>query len=195
MAWHKAALQHTIHYGPRVFLTVGSILMGARIRVRPLPDAPAMTGHTLAVCASAVFLGRTAAPVGSALYAVAALAGLPVYTGWRRGVRKPTIGYVVGFSACAWLVGSGQNKPLAVFVRCCAGQFATLLIGSTWLIFPGYAETLPAAWTLGVQLKNTKKKLEDAEKACTAARYAMGVGADEVSESMRDEVDDEFAAR
>ena len=110
-----------------------------------------MTGHTLAVCASAVFLGRTAATVGSALYAVAALAGLPVYTGWRRGVHKPTIGYVVGFSACAWLVGSGKNKPLAVFVRCCVGQFATLLIGSTWLIFPGYAETLPAAWTLGVR--------------------------------------------
>ena len=64
MAWHKAALQHTIHYGPRVFLTVGSILRGARIRVRPLPDAPAMTGHTLAVCASAVFLGRTAATAG-----------------------------------------------------------------------------------------------------------------------------------
>ena len=85
------------------------------------------------------------------LYAVAALAGLPVYTGWRRGVHKPTIGYVVGFSACAWLVGSGKNKPLAVFVRCCVGQFATLLIGSTWLIFPGYAETLPAAWTLGVR--------------------------------------------
>ena len=151
MAWHKAAAQATIHYGPRVFLTIGSILMGARIRVRPIPDAPAMTGHTLAVCASAVFLGRTAATVGSALYAVAALAGLPVYTGWRRGVHKPTIGYVVGFSACAWLVGSGKNKPLAVFVRCCAGQFATLLIGSTWLIFPGYAETLPAAWTLGVR--------------------------------------------
>ena len=151
MAWHKAAAQATIHYGPRVFLTVGSILMGARIRVRPIPDAPAMTGHTLAVCASAVFLGRTAATVGSALYAVAALAGLPVYTGWRRGVHKPTIGYVVGFSACAWLVGSGKNKPLAVFVRCCVGQFATLLIGSTWLIFPGYAETLPAAWTLGVR--------------------------------------------
>ena len=109
------------------------------------------TGHTLAVCASAVFLGRTAATVGSALYAVAALAGLPVYTGWRRGVHKPTIGYVVGFSACAWLVGSGKNKPLSVFVRCCVGQFATLLIGSTWLIFPGYAETLPAAWTLGVR--------------------------------------------
>ena len=31
------------------------------------------------------------------------------------------------------------------------GQSATLLIGSTWLIFPGYAETLPAAWTLGVR--------------------------------------------
>ena len=58
MAWHKAAAKATIHYGPRVFLTIGSILMGARIRVRPIPDAPAMTGHTLAVCASAVFLGR-----------------------------------------------------------------------------------------------------------------------------------------
>ena len=66
MAWHKAAAKATIHYGPRVFLTIGSILMGARIRVRPIPDAPAMTGHTLAVCASAVFLGRTAATVGSA---------------------------------------------------------------------------------------------------------------------------------
>ena len=88
---------------------------------------------------------------GLRVVAVAALAGLPVYTGWRRGVHKPTIGYVVGFSACAWLVGSGRNKPLAVFVRCCVGQFATLLIGSTWLIFPGYAETLPAAWTLGVR--------------------------------------------
>ena len=37
MAWHKAAAKATIHYGPRVFLTIGSILMGARIRVRPIP--------------------------------------------------------------------------------------------------------------------------------------------------------------
>ena len=62
MAWHKAAAKATIHYGPRVFLTIGSILMGARIRVRPIPDAPAMTGHTLAVCASAVFLEENGAP-------------------------------------------------------------------------------------------------------------------------------------
>ena len=152
MAWHRAAAKATIHYGPRVFLTIGSILMGARIRVRPLPDAPAMTGHTLAVCASAVFLGRTAAagrlgaiccggargPAG--LHGLAA-GRAQTYHRLRRG----------GFSACAWLVGRRRNKPLAVFVRCCAGQFATLLIGSVWLIFPGYAETLPAAWALGVR--------------------------------------------
>ena len=40
MAWHKAAAKATIHYGPRVFLTIGSILMGARIRVRPIPTRP-----------------------------------------------------------------------------------------------------------------------------------------------------------
>ena len=42
MAWHRAAAKATIHYGPRVFLTIGSILMGARIRVRttPIPTRP-----------------------------------------------------------------------------------------------------------------------------------------------------------
>ena len=148
--WHKVIAKATIHYGPRTCMSLLSIIAGARIRVRTHPDAPAVTGHTLAVCASAVFLGRTAATVGAALYAVAALAGLPVYRGYR-GVHKPTIGYVVGFSACAWLAGSGKAKPLAVFLRCCVGQFATLLIGSVWLIFPGYAETLPEAWALGVR--------------------------------------------
>ena len=121
-------------------------LTNTTCRVTVAPKATVRSTKT----ASKAFLGRTAATVGAALYAVAALAGLPVYRGYR-GVHKPTIGYVVGFSACAWLAGSGKAKPLAVFLRCCVGQFATLLIGSVWLIFPGYAETLPEAWTLGVR--------------------------------------------
>ncbi len=82
--------------------------LGAFVRV-PLPFTPVpLTLQVFFVLLSAVMLGRKAA-ISQALYLGLGAAGLPVFTGAGAGLSHlfgPTGGYLTGFIAAAFVVGS-----------------------------------------------------------------------------------------
>ncbi|MDA8372757.1 MAG: biotin transporter BioY, partial [Actinomycetota bacterium] len=91
-----------------VIAYAGFIGLSAQISVH-LPFTPVpITGQTLAVLLGASVLGTSRALMGSGLYLVAGLIGVPWFAGGSGGVSvasSPTFGYIVGFIAASALVG------------------------------------------------------------------------------------------
>jgi biotin transport system substrate-specific component len=84
------------------------IAVAAQISIS-LPFTPVpITGQTFAVAATAAALGLRTGAASSILYVAAGLVGLPVYadasSGWH-AVSGATGGYLIGFIACALIVG------------------------------------------------------------------------------------------
>ena len=143
-----------------------AIAVAAKIRVW-LPWSPVpVTLQTLVVLAAGAIYGVGVGAGGTALYAAAAAAGLPVLAG--QSVFGPTGGYVLGFVAAAAIVGhysrTSSWKLLAAMV---AASVVIYLFGGVWLwawsgrslgwvwavgvmpFLPGDAAKLVAAWALG----------------------------------------------
>ena len=115
--------------------------VGARISV-PLPGTPVpATVQTLAVLLAGAFLGRRAGSASQALYILMGAAGLPVFALPGAGptyLLGPTGGYLVGFVAAAWVVGSlldrgGKRGALRAAAAFLLGAATIHLCGLGWL--------------------------------------------------------------
>jgi len=106
------ALDRTVASIMAVALFTVLTALGAFVRI-PLPFTPVpVTLQVFFVLLSAVVLGRKAA-ISQALYLVLGAAGLPLFTGAAGGLAHllgPTGGYLLGFAAAAWAVGSITSK-------------------------------------------------------------------------------------
>ena len=161
-------------------LVVGAtafIAISAQISI-PLPFTPVpITGQTLAVLLSGAALGTTLALASTSLYLALALAGLPVLTPTATGAHltgaavlsTPTLGYVIGFIAAAWLVGALAERglttsPLRVIASMVAGNAVIYTLGLLWL-----HHALSASWANTFAWGITPFLIGDAVKIAIAA--------------------------
>lgn len=108
--------------------------LGAFVRL-PLPFTPVpVTLQVFFVLLSAIMLGRKAA-ISQALYIALGAAGLPLFTGAAGGFAHllgPTGGYLLGFAAAAWVVGSITSR-----YRNTADMVMALLVGVAMIYTAG----------------------------------------------------------
>ncbi len=109
-----------------------------------LPFTPVpITGQTFAVLLGAAALGPWRATLGSLIYLVLGIAGVPWFAGGSHGVEvvaSASFGYLVGFVVASWLVGrcakSGwDRKPHTTALAMAAGNLAIYGFGVSWLAF------------------------------------------------------------
>jgi len=142
----------TIH---EVFLVLGGSLfvaLSSRI-VLVLPFTPVpVTGQTLAVLAIGATLGARRGALSLLAYLLEGAMGLPVFAGGAAGIARlvgPTGGYLWGFVAAAYVVGSlvergwGRRLPTAL-ASLSIGNASLYLFGLSWLArFVGVDKALP----------------------------------------------------
>jgi biotin transport system substrate-specific component len=133
----------------------GALFVGLTAQVViPLGFTPVpLTLQTLSVLLVGAALGSTRGLASMGLYLVAGLAGVPWFQGWSTGLT-PTIGYVVGFVAAAWLVGllaerRGDRTPLRAAGLMVAGNVVIYAFGVTGLLLMTPFD-LPTAVAKGV---------------------------------------------
>ncbi len=119
----------------------GSALVALFAQVE-LPFWPVpFTGQTFGVLLAAVLLGRVRGALGLLLYLLEGAVGLPVFAGGGAGLAVllgPTGGYLLGFVAAAWVVGSlcergwasSWSKTLAAMTL---GTLVVFAFGVPWL--------------------------------------------------------------
>lgn len=108
--------------------------------VVPLWPVP-VTGQTLAVVLVGSLLGALRATVSMALYALAGIVGLPVFSDASHGwtvIAGPTGGYIVGFIFAAGLTGwlaqrSWDRHFVGAAVAFLAGSAVVFAFGLPWL--------------------------------------------------------------
>jgi biotin transport system substrate-specific component len=121
----------------------GAALIAAAAQISiSLPFTPVpITGQTFAVATTAAALGLRTGAASSFLYVAAGLVGLPVYadggSGWH-AVSGATGGYLIGFIACALLVGwcgdRGWTSSFSSTVGAMLlGETVIYLCGLLWL--------------------------------------------------------------
>lgn len=174
----------SIQFWQKILLVfVGSGLMALCSRLTlPLPFTPVpITGQTFGVLFLAALLGARLSLAIQSVYILQGLAGLPVFSaGATWGVARllgPTGGYLVGFLAASWVVGSlvdrgyGKNFFSAVWVLL-LGQTAMFLIALPWLKF-----VLPGTWGQAISLGLWPFLLGDLFKmVCVALLLPAGWG-------------------
>ncbi len=124
---------------------IGSLFLALMSQVSvPLPFTPVpMTMQTFGVLCLAITLGGRGAAFAVLAYLLEGSLGLPVFAKNVPGLwfMGPTAGYLIGFVAAAYVLGSYLETARSSFAAFCAMFGAELLIlalGSAWLaIFLG----------------------------------------------------------
>lgn len=121
----------------------GTLLTAALAQVRlPLPFTPVpLTGQTFAVLLVGAALGSQRGLASMALYLLLGGLGLPFFAGGQSGLAYlagPTLGYLLGFIAAAWLTGrlaeSGLERSLRTsLLPFLAGTLVIYACGAGWL--------------------------------------------------------------
>jgi biotin transport system substrate-specific component len=139
-----------------------------------LPFTPVpITTQVLTVLLSGLFLGSRWALASQTIYIMMGIMGLPVFSGFKNGaafLAGPTVGYVIGFMAAAFVTGyiyenwtKKEENPLShiliLFVSCIFGVMLIHLMG--FLYLSGYFYSITGAgsfrdillktWKLGTQ--------------------------------------------
>ncbi|MFA5014205.1 MAG: biotin transporter BioY [Actinomycetota bacterium] len=139
-----------------------------------LPFTPVpITTQVLTVLLSGLFLGSRWALASQTIYILMGIIGLPVFSGFKNGaafLAGPTVGYVIGFMAAAFVTGyiyenwakkdgNSLSHILASSISCIFGVILIHLFGFIYLF--GYFHTLTGAgsildmliksWKLGTQ--------------------------------------------
>ncbi|MDD5622289.1 MAG: biotin transporter BioY [Actinomycetota bacterium] len=139
-----------------------------------LPFTPVpITTQVLTVLLSGLLLGSRWALASQTIYILMGIMGLPVFSGFKNGaafLAGPTVGYVVGFMAAAFITGfiyensvkksgSSLSHILASSISCILGIILIHFFGFIYLF--GYFRTLTGAgsildilirtWKLGTQ--------------------------------------------
>jgi len=125
-----------------VFALILLLALGAYVRL-PLPFTPVpITLQTFFVLLGGAFLGRRNAPLAVFGYLFLGGLGLPIFQGYGSGflhIIGPTGGYLIGFIAAAFVVGSmidlkRTRLSLAwVLFSMVLGQIVIYAFGITWL--------------------------------------------------------------
>jgi biotin transport system substrate-specific component len=139
-----------------------------------LPFTPVpITTQVLTVLLSGLFLGSRWALTSQTIYILMGIMGLPVFSGFKNGAALftgPTVGYVIGFMAAAFVTGfiyenllkkerSSFSHILIPFVSCITGVILIHLFGFIYLSGYFYSmmgaasvwDTLIKTWKLGTQ--------------------------------------------
>ncbi|HLH73424.1 MAG TPA: biotin transporter BioY [Chloroflexota bacterium] len=130
-----------------ILLFANLTAVAARIAVY-LPFSPVpITAQTLLVLLAGAALGPRRGAASQVAYIAEGVAGLPVFAGGNAGLAVllgPTGGYLIGFVACAALVGwlgerRGLRSPLATFIVMLLGSALIYPFGAVWLsrVVPG----------------------------------------------------------
>lgn len=108
-------------------LFVALMTAAAFIRI-PAPLVP-LTFQTVISILAGLLLGPVKGAASMAIYCLAGLAGIPVFTsgGGIFYVLKPSFGYILGFIASAVVAGVISSKPKLPFWRYIVGAFAAFL--------------------------------------------------------------------
>ena len=130
--------------------------LGAYVRV-PVPGSPVpITLQTFFVLLAGAVLGRRLGVVSQVGYILIGAAGLPVFQGAGFGISclvGPTAGYLVGFIAAAYTIGSmtgsGKCGVVKSFIAFFIGSAIIYLFGSAWLVL-AYKMAPVNAFSLGV---------------------------------------------
>jgi biotin transport system substrate-specific component len=131
-----------------------ALLAQVAIPLWPVP----ITGQTLAVLLVGASLGATRGALSMIVYALAGLAGLPVYSDHTSGAAVlfgPTGGYIVGFVLAAgftgWLAQRRlERRVVPGMLAFVAGSVVVFLVGLPWLkVVLGltWAQTIAAGFT------------------------------------------------
>ena len=126
-----------------LLITIGAFFVAVLAQVRiPLPFTPVpLTGQTFAVLLVGAALGSKRGATSLALYTLMGAMGLPFFAGGASGLAYmsgPTLGYLVGFVAAAYIVGLLAERGLERSVRTSLVPFLTgtlviYLFGAGWL--------------------------------------------------------------
>lgn len=135
---------------PKSAVTTGMLMVGfalftalAAQVVIPIPGSPVpITGQTFAVLLAGAALGSRAGAGSQLIYWVLGAAGLPFYsraTGGWEAATGATAGYLVGFIAAAWVIGSlaerGRDRTVdSALPAFLAGNTIIYVFGVTWLL-------------------------------------------------------------
>ncbi len=167
------------HSGQVIFNLVFALIFAALMAISAnsfmyLPFTPIpITLQVLTVLLSGLFLGSRWALASQALYIYMGMMGLPVFSGFKNAaafLAGPTVGYVVGFLAAAFVVGyiyensarktnGSLNNLLTCLFSCAAGVLLIHLFGFIYLFgyffsITGTQSVLSAlikTWKLGTQ--------------------------------------------
>jgi biotin transport system substrate-specific component len=124
-------------------ITIGALLAAVFAQIRiPLPFTPVpLTGQTFAVLLVGAALGSKRGAASLMLYTLMGALGLPFFAGGESGLAYmsgPTLGYLAGFVAAAYVVGLLAERGLERSVRTSlvpflAGTLIIYLFGAGWL--------------------------------------------------------------
>jgi biotin transport system substrate-specific component len=124
-------------------ITISALFVAALAQIRiPLPFTPVpLTGQTFAVLLAGAALGSARGAASLALYTLMGVLGLPFFAGGASGLTYmsgPTLGYLAGFVAAAYIVGLLAERGLERSVRTSlvpflAGTLVIYLFGAGWL--------------------------------------------------------------
>lgn len=121
-----------------LFAAFTAVMSQLSIPIQPIPINLA----TLSVYLAGAVLGAKYGTVSQAIYVLLGAVGLPVFAQLSGGIYVilgPTGGYIIGYIAAAWLIGSlcdrfGRRIPqLALFMT--AGILFCYLLGTAWFMF------------------------------------------------------------
>jgi biotin transport system substrate-specific component len=126
-----------------LLITFSALFVAAFAQIRiPLPFTPVpITGQTFAVLLAGAALGSVRGAASLALYTAMGALGLPFFAGGASGLAYmsgPTLGYLVGFVAAAYVIGRLAERGLERSMRTSllpflAGTLVIYLFGAGWL--------------------------------------------------------------
>lgn len=117
-----------------ILAVLGSLAVAAAAQVNvPMIPVP-MTLQSLAVLVIGAAYGARLGAATLALYALEGAMGLPVFAEFKSGVMLASFGYVLGFIAAAWVVGTLAERG---WDRSVPKMFAAMLLGAAVLYVPG----------------------------------------------------------
>ena len=121
-----------------LFTALTAVAAQFSVPVGPVPVSLA----TFAVYLAGGILGASGGAASQALYVLLGAAGLPIFAGFHGGVSTlfgPTGGYLIGYIACAGIVGILSRKTgrkiSMLIVSMLLGTAVLYLVGTAWFIF------------------------------------------------------------
>jgi len=144
--WARVSADRRVVAALGVAVTVACLAIAAEVRVYvPFTPVP-YTLQTFFVLLAGAALGPRLGAVALSSYLALGAVGVPIFTGQWLG---PTTGYLVGFVAAGWLIGTIARRVerptmLRIVLAMVLGDVVLLVLGAAWLAFGVGRGILPA---------------------------------------------------